>query len=414
MTPALLSLFLLVTIASWGLKLLNLRHLRAHGRRVPPELQEVVEPAALGKIAAYTFDSSRLGFVRSALGTVLTVLFLFGGLLGWYDRFISSITGSFLLGGVLFFLILMWAETVIGIPFSLYRNFVIEARHGFNTMTVRTWVGDLLKSVLLSTLLGGAAIGGALALVQWSPERWWLWVWGFFLSVTVFLLYASPYLIEPLFFKFEPVPQEMEESVQSLMKQAGLRVSRVFQVDASRRSRHSNAYFTGIGRVKRIVLFDTLIRQMTLAEIRGILAHEVGHWKMKHVLKRIVVTQVVGLAAFHLAWRLVSAEALPSLVGLEEASFPARVVILGFLGSLVSVPFTPLNSYLSRRHEWAADRFGAKLTGRPSELASALAKLAAENLSNLHPHPLYAALYYSHPPVTERIRALRERPDAAR
>jgi STE24 endopeptidase len=191
------------------------------------------------------------------------------------------------------------------------------------------------------------------------------------------------------------------------MERAGLKVSRVFQVDASRRSTHSNAYFTGIGKVKRIVLFDTLLSQMSQDEILAVLAHEVGHWKKKHVLKRIILTEVMAFCGFYLAFLLLNASWLPGLAGLSEASFYARVVILGFISSIVMFPLTPLWSFLSRRDERESDRYAVELTGNPDPMASALVKLTKENLSNLHPHPLYAAFYYSHPPVVERIRSLK-------
>jgi STE24 endopeptidase len=178
------------------------------------------------------------------------------------------------------------------------------------------------------------------------------------------------------------------------------------QVDASRRSRHSNAYFTGIGRVKRIVLYDTLLEQMDNREVLAVLAHEAGHWKKRHILKRLVWAEVGSLVACFVAFHLLQWPELPALVGLEGASFPARLVILGFLGSLISFPITPLRSWLSRRHEWEADRFATELSGMPDALASALIKLTRENLSNLHPHPLFAAVYYSHPPMVERVKRL--------
>jgi STE24 endopeptidase len=248
----------------------------------------------------------------------------------------------------------------------------------------------------------------ALALVQASPSWWWLWVWAFFLFFGIFVMYVSPYVIEPLFFKFEPIKTEgLEDKVRELMEHAGLKVSRVFQVDASRRSRHSNAYFTGIGKVKRIVLFDTLIGQMSQEEILAVLAHEVGHWKKRHVLKGIIVAETFAFCGLFLASRLLSWNGLPALMNLPGASFYARTVMLAFAGSLVMFPLTPLFSSLSRRYEAEADRFASDLSGRPGALASALVKLSLENLSNLHPHPLYASFYYSHPPVVERIRKLR-------
>jgi STE24 endopeptidase len=182
----------------------------------------------------------------------------------------------------------------------------------------------------------------------------------------------------------------------------------VFQVDASRRSRHSNAYFTGIGKVKRIVLFDTLLQQMTQDEVLAVLAHEVGHWKKKHVLKRIVMTEIMAFIGIATGFRLLQGNWLSDLLRMGNASFFAKVVVLGFLASIVTFPLTPLFSWLSRRDERESDRFARELTGDPGAMASALVKLTKENLSNLHPHPLYAAFYYSHPPVVERIRDLKQ------
>jgi STE24 endopeptidase len=192
------------------------------------------------------------------------------------------------------------------------------------------------------------------------------------------------------------------------MEKAGLKVDSVFQVNASKRSRHSNAYFSGIGRVKRIVLFDTLLESMSRSEILAILAHEVGHWKKKHVLKRIILTEAVALGAIFVAYKLLAWEGLPGLIGLQEGSFYVRVAILSFLASLLMFPLTPALSILSRKHEWQADRFACELTGRPLDLANALIKLSKENLANLHPHPLYAAFYYSHPPVVQRVGKLQD------
>ncbi len=222
-------------------------------------------------------------------------------------------------------------------------------------------------------------------------------------------MYLSPYVIEPLFNKFEPVQEEgLEDEIRALMAKTGLKVSRVMQMDASRRSRHSNAYFTGIGRVKRIVLYDTLIKQMTHGEVLAVLAHEVGHWKKGHIWKRLVMAEAGGLAGCYLAYRLIEWGGLPGLLGMERASFAAQLVMLGFLGAIVSFPVTPLANWFSRRHERQADLFAANLTGAPRALASALIKLTRENLANLHPHPLYARFHYSHPPVVERVRELKE------
>jgi STE24 endopeptidase len=408
MTALLFVAFLVTLSTGYWLKYLNLTYLKQHAKSVPPEFESVVNPDLLQRISDYTFENSRAGIAESVVGNVLLFLLVFGGMLGVYDRWVASLTGSFIGGGLLFFLLLLFIETLIGIPFSLYRNFRIENRYGFNTMPLRLWFSDLVKSVAISSILGTIVIVSALSIVRSSPLWWWLWVWAFFLAFGIFMMYIAPYVIEPLFFKFEPVKAEgLEEKIKSLMARADLRVSRVFQVDASRRSRHSNAYFTGIGKVKRIVLFDTLIEQMSQDEILAVLAHEVGHWKKRHVLKRIVLTEISAFAGLFIAYHLLQWDGLPGLIGSGPLSFYAKVVVIGFLGSLAMFPLTPLFSFLSRRDEREADRFASVLTGRPQALAAALIKLSRENLSNLHPHPLYAKFYYSHPPVVERVRDLK-------
>lgn len=408
MTGLLFTAYLIILAVGYGLTCLNLDHLKRYGGTVPPELAGVVEPGVLQRISNYTLEMARLGMVESIVRNALVLLFLFGGLLGTYDRWVISMAGMSSRGGVLFFFGLLLAGSVLDLPFSLVRNFSLEKRYGFNTMTLRTWVADVLKSLAVSSVLGLVAVLSVLALIRWSPQGWWFWVWLFFLFFGIFLMYLSPLVIEPLFFKFEPLKAEgLEARVRELMERAGLTVSRVFQVDASRRSRHSNAYFTGIGRVKRIVLFDTLIEQMDQEEVLAVLAHEAGHWKRRHVLKRIILSETTAFIGTYLTFRLLSWEGLPGILGLEGTSLYANVVIIGFLGSIALFPLTPFFSFLSRRHEREADRFAAVLTGQPEAMASALVKLSRENLSNLHPHPWYVAFYYSHPPVLERVRSLR-------
>jgi STE24 endopeptidase len=409
MKTLLLVLYLLTLASGLLLRSLNLRHLKRHGHRIPPGFAGAIDPGVLRRTTDYTLAQSRAVLAESLFGGVVLILFLFAGGLPLYDRWIGSLTASFIGGGVLFFFGLHLAQTVLDIPFSLYRNFRIEKRFGFNTMTTRLWLADLVKSTAISTALLAVLAAGAFALIRISPGAWWLWVWAFFALATLFLMFLSPYVIEPLFHTFEPVRREgLEEKIRELMNRAGLRVSTVLQVDASRRSRHSNAYFTGIGRVKRIVLYDTLIEQMEEEEILAVLAHEVGHWKKGHILKRLLVAEFLSLFIFYFSFRLLGWDGLPALLGLEEASFFARLVILSFIGSIAAFPFTPLASWSSRRHEWQADRFARELTGRPRALASALIKLSRENLSNLHPHPLYAWFHYSHPPIVERIRVLND------
>lgn len=408
MLIAFVALFLLVLGASLGLAWLNLRHQEKEGHRVPPELAGFVEQERLAKIADYTRERARFGMVTRVVRSAGLALFLFGGWLAAYDAFIAGFADSIVTRGVLFFVGLAFAGAVLEIPFSLYQSFKIEARYGFNRMSVGLFFGDWLKSTLLSLVLIAGLSAFSLWLVQVAPGTWWLFVWLLFVVFSVVLTFLSPYLIEPLFFKTKPLELEgLTEQVKSLSERAGVHLSRVLQMDASRRSTHSNAYFTGIGRVKRVVLFDTLLAQMTHPEILAVLAHELGHWKKHHVLFRTLASYAVSFVALFLLWRMAGSALVPELVGASELSFAARAVVLATLASLLAFPLTPLFAAWSRRDEWEADRFAVDLSGLAGELASALAKLSRENLANLHPHPLYAKFYYSHPPVAERIRGLR-------
>jgi STE24 endopeptidase len=403
-------LFALVTAFTYWLRHINLRHLKQFGSAVPEGFEGSIDEDKLRTSTAYTFDSSRLGLWESLLDNGLLILFLFGGLIVLYDHLVLGLCKGFITSAVLYFLLLTWAEALLAVPFDLYGTFRIEARYGFNTTTPGLWLMDLVKTQAIGALLLTFLIGVAFRLIQWSPEHWWVWVWAFMALFSLFMMFLSPYVIEPLFNKFEPVTEEgLEAEIRVMMEKAGLKVGRVMQMDASRRSRHSNAYFTGIGKVKRIVLFDTLIRQMSHGEIVAVLAHEIGHWKKGHVWKRLLTAEVLAFCGAWLGFRLLTWHGLPGLLGLPgDLSLPARMVILGFIGSLVLFPLTPLSAWRSRCHEREADRFASDLTGQPQDLASALVKLSVENLSNLFPHPWYAAFYYSHPPAVERVRSLRE------
>lgn len=403
-----LLVFVGVALARFGLSWLNLRHLQREGHAVPAVLEAEVDSAKLSRISDYTAARARLGLLQSVLTTAVLGVFLFGGGLGAYDTWVGSVTHSFVGQGVLFLIGLTLVGSVASIPFSLYSDFRLEARHGFNRQTPSLWWSDWLKSTVLSLVLSVALAAAAFALIRALPGAWWLLVAGLVCSVSLLLMVLSPTLIEPLFYRMEPLDVAgLREGIQAMTERAGVHVGRVLKVDASRRSSHSNAYFTGFGSQKRVVLFDTLLAQMSEPQILAVLAHELGHWKKQHVLTRMIVIQVLTFVAAYLAFRLAPAAGLPALVGLEQASFPARLLLLGVIAQVVLFPLTPLFSAWSRRDEREADRFAIELHGSASDLADALAKLGTENLSNLHPHPLYAAFYYSHPPLTERIGGLR-------
>ncbi|MFA6293643.1 MAG: M48 family metallopeptidase, partial [Victivallales bacterium] len=230
-----------------------------------------------------------------------------------------------------------------------------------------------------------------------------------FFLFSIFLMYVSPYVIEPLFNKYTQIEDEtLVSDISSLMQKAGIRISKVQKMDASKRTKHSNAYFTGIGHVKRIVLFDTLLRQMDKHEILAVLAHEAGHWKRKHVLKLLFIMEAGALISSYAAFLILNSDIITRIFHLSVDSFPAKIILLGFIASIATYPIAPVFNFISRKFEWEADKFACELTGENKGLASALIKLSAENLSNLHPHRLYAKFHYSHPPVTERIRYLKQ------
>jgi STE24 endopeptidase len=403
-----LLIFIVVAACRLLLSWLNLRHLERAGHIVPPALAVEVDAEKLRKISDYTTARARFGLVRGVASSVVTGGFVFGGGLGAYDTYVARLSSSFVMNGVLFLLGLLLAGALMEVPFQLYGDFRIEQRHGFNRQTPALWWSDWLKSTALSAVLSAALAAGALWLVRAAPSTWWIWVTVLVSSVSLLLTFASPYLIEPLFHKLEPLDVEgLSERLRAMTEKAGVHVGRVLKLDASRRSSHSNAYFTGLGRVKRVVLFDTLLAQMSQAQILAVLAHELGHWKKHHVLVRMLVMQVLLVAAAYLAFTLSASDWLPALIGVESASFAARIVILMLAASALMFPLTPVLSAWSRHDERQADRFAVQLHGHANDLADALAKLGTENLSNLHPHPLYAAFYYSHPPLVERIGALR-------
>jgi len=412
MTPIMLCaliLFILQTLFDYWLDFLNIRHMKEMSGTIPAEFEGQVDRTLLLKTQQYTIERTRLGILSSLLTSVIIVIFLFGGGLPWYDRFISSLELPFVVSGLIFFLFLSFASSIISIPFSLYRTFVTEKKYGFNTMTLETWIADFLKSLILSAVILGMLVLAGLWIVQKSPGFWWLYVWGLFFIFSVFMMYIAPYVIEPLFNKFEPVRDEgLLQGIKRIAEKAGIKVSRVFSMDASKRTKHTNAYFTGIGKVKRIVLYDTLIEKMSAGEVFSVLAHEIGHWKKKHVFKMLFVVETISLIVLYGAFHILKIGVIGPLFQIEHAQFYTEAVLIVFLLSLIMFPAGPLFHALSRKHEREADRFSLELTGDPGSMISTLVKLSKDNLSNLYPHPLYAAFHYSHPPVLDRIRAIKD------
>ena len=406
MSSLLLILAIAVSLLHAAIRAINLRHLRRHGREVPVGFEAALDTNTLGKMVAYGTDRGKLTLYGNLAVQALILVAVFGGALERYDRWIADLGHAPVLSGVLYCLIATWMGSLISLPFDAYGHFVIEQRHGFNRSTTKLYWLDLVKSLALTSVFVSILASIALTLVQWSPQAWWAWVWSLLLAFELLITVIAQKVIEPLFMKVTPLQDgALREAISALADRVSVRVNRVYQVDASRRSGHTNAYFTGIGPVKRVVLFDTLLEKLDRAEILAVLAHELGHWKLRHVLRSFVLFQGLSLAACYGAYRLVNYESLPAMIGADDGSFQLRATLAVFVGWLIVSGLTPFFNALSRRHEWQADAFASTLVD-PRQLASGLIKLARDNLANLHPHPMYAAFYGTHPTMVARVSKL--------
>ena len=391
----------------------QMRHVAAHRDRVPAPFETSVSLAAHQKAADYTIAKGRLGLLSIAWnGAVLLGWTLLGGL---------DVLNGLLLGQVLpawgpmaYQLALLTAFAMISglldLPFELYNTFVLEQRYGFNRMTWSLWLADTLKGIGIAAVLGLPLAAAVLWLMGSSGGLWWLWAWATITGYQLLMMVIVPLWVMPLFNKFEPLADtELRDRVQSLMARCGFAAKGLFVMDGSRRSAHANAYFTGLGHAKRVVFFDTLLRQLSPGEVEAVLAHELGHFKHRHVQKRMWGMFALSLGALALlgwlstqAWFYVGLGVQPSLDAPNDALalllFLLVVPVFGFF-------VMPLMSRLSRRHEFEADAFACRqASGR--DLASALLKLHEDNAGTLTPDPWYVRFYYSHPPAGERLAAL--------
>jgi STE24 endopeptidase len=386
---------------------LNIAHLRKHGKHVPKVFQGWVDGEKLARISAYTADSSNFSIVVTLFDRALLLAILLSGFLPWLSETVDRWQPSFIVQGLAFFAVLAMISNVLHIPFGLYSTFVIEERYGFNTRTVKLWFSDWVKGMAISAVLSGVLLLLLLTLLHHFRNTWWLWAW---MAIGVFeliMLWLYPVVIAPLFNKFEPISNEgLKDRIVSLMEKAGVRVRGVFQMDAGKRSKHTNAYFTGIGRTKRIVLFDTLLASHPEEEIISVLAHETGHWRKKHILKQLAVMEILSLVGLYLVAKVLNWPYLYQTFGFGEPVAYVGLVLVSALLNPLGYFFRPLGSAISRRFEREADTAAVTLMGTAEPMRDALRRLAAENLANLVPHPLYAWFYYSHPPSVERISRL--------
>lgn len=386
---------------------LNQGRLVRSGKEVPPGLEGFIDEAKLEQSTQYALENSRFAVIRHVIIASILLTVIVSGLLTLPAGSSSNGTLGYILSGLIFFLIFTVVFFLIDLPFDYYHTFVIEEKFGFNRSDLRTWVTDHVKSGLLSILFMGLILCPLLWAISVFPDYWWLLGFLIVSVIQLIVVVLYPILIAPLFNKFEPLEdQTLSEDVKKLIKGVGMKTDGIFQMDAGRRTRHTNAYFTGLGKTKRIVLFDTLIESHTHEEVLGVLAHEIGHYKLKHVLKSFILSLVSSLLGFYLTYRLMALSILPETFGFDASqSYVALFVIVIFwkkLGYFVK----PLGMAISRRFEREADQFAKTLMKTSEPMLTALKRLAGDNLVNLNPHPFYVWFNYSHPPLLERVRLL--------
>ncbi len=409
-----LGLILARLAAELGLAALNRRHVLAHAGEIPPVFRGIIDGPAYKKSVAYTLAKGRLGNMEDTWSTIVLLFFLFSGILPWAFRFFSQGLGQSAWGMAAFLFAAGLALSLPGLPFDWFAQFRLEEKFGFNTTTPKIWWADRLKGLLLAAALGYPLLVLVLKTVEWTGTGWWLWAWAALLAFQFLMLVLAPVLILPLFNKFTPLPEgSLRERLLALARRTRFRARSIQLMDGSKRSRHSNAFFTGFGRFRKIVLFDTLVQQLSEPELEAVLAHEIGHYRKRHIPKMLAFSAVSSLVGFYLISLLARQEWFyrafgfqPSAFSLQPAAIAPALLLFGLLAGTVTFWFSPLLHGWSRRYEYQADAFAAHVMNEAQSLMGALRKLNEKNLSNLTPHPWYSGFYYSHPTLLEREQAL--------
>ena len=399
---AILFEFVLSQIADW----LNLKNMSPE---LPDEFKDFYDDEKYRKSQEYTKTYTRFGFIVDIVDLATILLFWFLGGFNWLDNLVRSWDLNIILTGLLYIGILMVAKSIIELPFSIYRTFVIEERFGFNKTSVKTFILDRVKGLVLGVLIGGPLMAGVLAIFQYLGSWAWLVGWGVVTVVSLIMNYVAPTWIMPLFNKFDPLKDdELKERIMEYADKVDYPLAGVYKMDGSRRSAKSNAFFTGFGKNKRIALFDTLIEQHSVREMVAILAHEIGHYKKKHTIRRMITGILQTGVMFFLLNIFLTHRGLFDAFYMDHMSVYAGFIFFGMLYSPIELILAIISNIFSRRNEFQADRFACETTNDRDSMILALKKLTVNNLSNLTPHPLYAFLYYSHPPVLRRIEAMRK------
>ncbi len=387
---------------------LNCREVRRHRPSPPASALAIMDTPTFQKAADYTLAKQKFQMVDSVFGTVVLALVIYGGILPTlFSEIAAWSPGTPKWDDALFVLISAVLIGIPGLPLEWWSQFRLEARFGFNKSTPGLWFADKVKALLLTFAIGFPLLWGLLSLVTWVGESWWIWGFALFFGFQLLMLVLYPKLILPLFNKLTPLPDgDLRARLLNLADRTGFKARAIEVMDGSKRSGHSNAFFTGFGRFRRIVLFDTLIAQLSPEELEAVLAHEVGHYRKGHIPKMLTVSAVLQFCGFGtIAW-LARSDWFNPAFGFPAGELAPAVLLFGLLSGLVTFWFSPLSNVFSRRHEYEADRFARDAMQGPAAMVGALHKLAQKNLSNLTPHAWYSGFYYSHPTMVERERAL--------
>lgn len=406
-TALFLAFFILTLAVRLWLKIRHIRHIGAHRGAVPADFAATIALADHQKAADYTIDRVKsVVFAIVSEGVVLLAFTLGGGLAALHGFWAPRLDG--LIYGLAMIFSVMGISGLIDLPLSLYRQFVIEARHGFNRMTLGLFFSDLVKQTLLGVAIGTPVVLAVLWLMGAMGNLWWLYVWLFWSAFNLLVMFVYPTWIAPLFNKFSPLEDgEMKRCIEALLTRCGFRSSGLFVMDGSKRSSHGNAYFTGFGNNKRIVFFDTLLNRLAPPEIEAVLAHELGHFRRHHVIKHIALMFAGSLVLLWLLGQLIDAPWFYAGLGVPAHNTALALILFFLVIPVFTFPFTPLTSYLSRRNEFEADAYAAEHASA-TDLIRALVKLYQDNASTLTPDPLHSLFHDSHPPAAQRIARLQQ------
>ena len=381
-------------------------HVAAHRSEVPVAFREAIPLDAHQKAADYTVARAGLGRADVVIGALWLLVLTLGGGLQWMFDLAGRLAGDGMVRDLVFIGIVAFASSLIDLPVLMWRTFVIEQRFGFNKMTLGMFFGDQIKHGLIGAAIGAPAVAAVLWIMDSLGAAWWVWAWAFWLSFSLALMVIYPTFIAPMFNKFEPMPAgELRSRIEALLERCGFRSDGLFVMDGSRRSAHGNAYFTGFGKGKRIVFFDTLLNRLGADEIEAVLAHELGHYKHHHIWKRVALIAGGSLAFFALLGWLIDQPWFYGQLGLSSQGNVIALMLFALVMPVFSFPLSPIMSLMSRKHEFEADAYAAAQT-RSGWLVSALVKLYRDNASTLTPDPLYSSFYDSHPPAALRVARL--------